>query len=662
MHIRHVGLENFRAFQRAEIRLPQAGLVLVAGANNAGKTALLSAFDAVAGDIGDVTSLRYGGSEEPARLAVTFDLDHDERAAVLGNASGGHGLLGAGVLSSVQFVYEQWEDQGLRLRQLSGTWADLGLQPLARMRRAPDSDEYIFEAIDALRQGEPPAADPRVALDIRSEEQRVLSTIGARGFGQNSLEDIAHVGGIAPLWALMAAWRSRLYHFRALRTGTQRSQALSSRERLDPAGNLLTAVLHYLATDRRELFERVRSLIAQVVPGIGILQVRTGGDSMRVVFEGAAGDLNLKDLGTGVEQLLMTLVVGLTETAPLTLLIEEPETNLNPAAQRAMLGLLQEWASDKLIIAATHSPVMLDWSPAGERLWLVTREQETSRVTPVSTDPLPLLDALGVRLSDVLSADRVLLVEGPSDEDVLRMWFPRVLRNPRTAVLRGRGGDNVRHADQLAEWLAGADRAGLRKVLYLRDRDELAPETLARLTRSRSVHVLQRREIENYLLDPAAIATVIGPLTPAGIPAPDAPAIARAMDTAAQDLRQKIIVNRVARRIAPDLPLMDHKLRQQLADSGTDLARFTDTLNGRLMTPDQLRVQIAAAWQEAEADVTSHTGPALLDIAPGEEILNTLFTQYVGTRYDKRVHGPAIAAAMNPPAELADLLSTFVDD
>lgn len=92
---------------------------------------------------------------------------------------------------------------------------------------------------------------------------------------------------------------------------------------------------------RQESVEQTRDLIAQVVPGIGMLQVRTGGDRMRVVFETGTGDLNLKDLGTGVEQLLMTLVVGLTEAPPFTLLIEEPETNLNPAAQRTLLGLLQ---------------------------------------------------------------------------------------------------------------------------------------------------------------------------------------------------------------------------------------------------------------------------------------------------------------------------------
>jgi hypothetical protein len=56
MRVRHVHLENFRAFEGAEMRLLGNGLVLVTGANNAGKTALLSAFDVIAGDNGDITS------------------------------------------------------------------------------------------------------------------------------------------------------------------------------------------------------------------------------------------------------------------------------------------------------------------------------------------------------------------------------------------------------------------------------------------------------------------------------------------------------------------------------------------------------------------------------------------------------------------------------
>lgn len=419
-------------------------------------------------------------------------------------------------------------------------------------------------------------------------------------------------------------------------------------------------MLHYLATDQRHLFEQVRGLIAQVVPDIGILQVRTGGNELRVVFESNAGELNLKDLGTGVEQLLMTFVVGLTESAPFTLLIEEPETNLNPAAQRALFGLLQDWGGDRLIIAATHSPVMLDWSPAGDRLWLVTRDEGTSRVASVSADPQPLLDALGIRLSDVLSADRVLVVEGASDEDILQVWFPEVLRSPRVAVLRGHGGDNARHAGQLAEWLAGADRVGWRRVLYLRDRDELAPAVLARLSQSPSVYILQRREIENYLLDPGAIAEAIRSLIPAGTLAPDPLAIAAALNSAAENLRQKIVINRVAQQIAPPRQLMDNKLRRQLAGDGVDLGQFTSIVLERLMTPADLAAQITTAWRQAEADVANHSGAGLLEIAPGEEILNVLFLQYLGRKFEKRTDGATIAAAMEPPAELVERLKEFI--
>ena len=202
---------------------------------------------------------------------------------------------------------------------------------------------------------------------------------------------------------------------------------LSVAATLAPTGENLAAVLLDLLTNRPGIFQELRRLIAQIVPDIGQLEIRTSGSTMQVVFTGGGIDLNLKDLGTGVEQLLMTLVVGLTEAAPFTLVIEEPETNLHHAAQRALLGLLKDWATDRQIIAVTHSPVLLDWSPAGERLWHVTKTHGISAVMPVRDDPSVLLDALGVRLSDVLSATRVLVLEGQSDADVLGVWFPEIL-------------------------------------------------------------------------------------------------------------------------------------------------------------------------------------------------------------------------------------------
>jgi hypothetical protein len=270
---------------------------------------------------------------------------------------------------------------------------------------------------------------------------------------------------------------------------------------------------------------------------------------------------------------------------------------------------------------------------------------------------------LGVRLSDVLSATRVLVVEGPSDEDILGAWFPEVLRSPVVAVLRGRGGDNARHADQLAEWLTGVDRIGLRRVLYLRDRDELSPSTLRSLQDSKTVAVLQRRELENYLLDPAVVAQVLGLLVADGMTAPSAPEIAAVMTDTAESLRNKIIINRVCRQLRPDRPLMEHSLRQRLASVGADLDAVTTAVLERLMTRDELRTQIEAAWQAAAADVATHSGDDLLAIAPGEEILNAVFLRFARRGYNKRDDGVAIAKAMPaPPEEIRMLLDDFMLD
>jgi hypothetical protein len=354
----------------------------------------------------------------------------------------------------------------------------------------------------------------------------------------------------------------------------------------------------------------------------------------------------------------MTLTVGLMETPPFTLVIEEPETNLHPAAQRALLGLLQAWAADMQVIVATHSPVMLDWSPGGDRLWLVTRDQETSRVDPVDEDPLPALRSLGVRLSDVLSADRILVVEGPSDEEVLATWFPGLLRNPRVAVIHGGGGDSAIHADRLANWLAGTDRAGLRTVLYLRDRDELSASVLERLTASPSVYVLERRELENYLLEPAAIAAVLTSLS-SGTDSVRAEDVEPVMTDAAERLRSKIIANRVARKVVPPRPLMDHRLRQRLANSGANADQIADAVIERLVTAQEIEDQVNQAWAEADREVNGQHGTDLLAIAPGEEILDEVFMRLKGRHYDKRRHGIALARATPPPPEIQQILETF---
>jgi predicted ATPase len=658
MLLRELAVENFRPFETASIRLPNHGLVLVAGANNAGKSALLSALDVVAGVRTDVTAWRRAGSASSAKVVATFRLSEEERSALFAASPRGAQYVAGGAARHLQLIFaEHLENNDPRLSQVMGEWPARGLQPFATVGPRQSGGNFGLKVIRGLLGGE----DDRDPLLLVNQGGTVW------GGGIPLEAALASVNVPVPalkyVMELRTVWASRYYHFHALRPGTQRSTSLAAERTLNPTGENLAAVLLYLLTNRPEILGKLRRLIAEIVPDIGELRIRTFETRMEVVFAANGVELNLKDLGTGVEQMLMTLVVGLTEDAPFTLAIEEPETNLHHAAQRALLGLLKEWAADRQIVAATHSPVLLDWSPAGDRLWHVTRAVGVSMVAPVRDDPSALLSSLGVRLSDVLSATRVLVVEGPSDEDILGAWFPEVLRSPAVAVLCGRGGDNARHANQLAEWLTGVDKIGLRRVLYLRDRDELSPSALRTLQESTTVAVLQRRELENYLLDPAAVAQVLGPLVEDGMPVPTVSDISAALADAAESLRDKIIINRVCRRVQPARLLMEHSLRRRLAGDGANQETVMAAISERLMSQDELRTQIKTTWEEAEVDVARRSGDDLLAIAPGEEILNALFLRFAGRGYSKRDDGVAIAKAMAaPPEEIRALLAEFIGD
>lgn len=655
MLLHSLTVENFRPFETASVHLPSCGLVLIAGANNAGKSALLSAFDVVAAIHMDVQAWRRAGSLGSARVTATFELTDEERSAWFAASPRKAEFMEIGVAKHMQLIFEEMTEGPPEFMQVMGEWPDRGFQVFGTMGMSETGQGYVVKVIRALLAGHDDVGPLRL-IDQQS----------GGWSGSMSLESALgslYVPSLAYVRRLRYDWAARYYHFHALRPGTQRSTQLEAARTLEPTGQNLAAVLLDLLTNRPEILRELRRLIAEIVPDIGELRIRTTESEMEVVFSANGVELNLKDLGTGVEQLLMTLVVGLTENPPFTLVIEEPETNLHHAAQRALLGLLKEWAIDRQILAATHSPVLLDWSPAGERLWHVTRAEGASMVAPVRDDPAALLSSLGVRLSDVLSATRVLVLEGPSDEDILGVWFPEVLRSPTVAVLRGRGGDNARHTEQLAEWLAGVDRIGLRRVLYLRDRDELSPSALKTLEGSGSVAVLQRRELENYLLDAAAIAQVLRPLVEAGTAAPTVSDISAAFTEAADVLRRKIIINRVCRQIRPARPLMEHTLRQRLASDGADQEAVTAAVSQRLMGEGDLRTQIEAAWQEAEADLAGRSGDDLLAVAPGEEILRAVFMRFAGRGYSKRDDGVAIAKAMpEPPEEIRGLLAVFMRD
>ena len=140
------------------------------------------------------------------------------------------------------------------------------------------------------------------------------------------------------------------------------------------------------------------------------------------------------------------------------LLIDEPEISLHPQHQAFLLEEMERVAGDpvkptkKIIVIATHSPVLLPLRSVNELPALMFFNSVRSAPAQVSADDDILkrtkLTALVTRLSAThrlaIFAERVLLVEGPSDEIVAtqlarRLDLRLLARNAQILPVTGKG-------------------------------------------------------------------------------------------------------------------------------------------------------------------------------------------------------------------------------
>jgi energy-coupling factor transporter ATP-binding protein EcfA2 len=640
-------IENFRAFRSAFLDLSPNSLTLVAGPNNVGKSALLSALDVVARVESPVTSRHAGG--DPCRIWARWQLTDDERYSLLGTTSNTDSLMEQGAASWLEWEFGEFHDL---------------IQPLAVAVRWPDREPLEFARMEDTgnRSWSVRRTDSPLAV---WDGKFTGSSSGSGGSIQDASSYLGLTGQFAPALELLAKWRQGYFHFKPLREAQGRYSPLSEiTPELQSTGANLAKVLLYMHNNRPDVWARLVSLVQQIVPGVGALMTPVGGNQSSIVFQDEqlpSHTHNLKDLGTGVEQLLMTLVVGLTQTA-YTIVLEEPETGLHPGAQRALLGLLHDWSRNRTFVASTHSATMLDWTSPSTSVVSVSRAGLDSTAALVTTERASVLRDLGVRISDVLSAEFILILEGPTDKEILDIWFPDIVRSPRVAVVDGGGGYNARHADLFVKWLETADQLGVRRVLYARDRDELSAEFLSKLEASRYVFVLPCRELENLLLDFDAVTEVINQERVKSDQAEISPDEVRlAAGGIADSLKSVVVLKRVMAEFAEPVRLVDHKLRRRLAKARADEEALKAAVLERLPQGTEIEASISEAWQAQTAAIEDAWGQEWLNLAPGADLLVGLWKKYLGRGYSKSSDGVAIARHMaSQPASLARVLDEFM--
>ena len=299
-------------------------------------------------------------------------------------------------------------------------------------------------------------------------------------------------------------------------------------DKLKSDASNLAAILSRLQGEQRSLFDRLVGHLREVFSTVRNLSVAPiqEGFEIRVwpTDEQLQPELSfgLDDCGTGVAQVIAILTIVMTFEGAV-IIIDEISSFLHPAATKALLRIIQTNYAQHQYIISTHSPEVLSaGNPA--TVHVIRRDGYDSVVTRVDLGELDQLrdvvDDLGISITDVFGAERIIWVEGRTEE----LCFPYIYevttgqQLPRglivTRVIATGDFNAKRRRDlvfQIYQRVHHAASPLVRSITFGFDRETLNDKQMQALKDKAAGRVLflPRRLFECYLLEPAAIAAFI---------------------------------------------------------------------------------------------------------------------------------------------------------
>ena len=133
--------------------------------------------------------------------------------------------------------------------------------------------------------------------------------------------------------------------------------------------------------------------------------------------------------GSGIRESLR-LILDVEFQHPDILLVEEPEVHLHPALETNMMRYLKSVSRGCQIFISTHSTNFLD-SADMQNVYLVSKPAGRTEIQAVDLEEAEarIPKELGLRLSSLFMFDRLVFVEGPTDEAILREWASTLEHN-----------------------------------------------------------------------------------------------------------------------------------------------------------------------------------------------------------------------------------------
>jgi putative ATP-dependent endonuclease of OLD family len=416
---------------------------------------------------------------------------------------------------------------------------------------------------------------------------------------------------------------------------------------------------------RRGGTERLRSIqnVVQNLLGVSVDAFESEPKEERRPTRRAEMDIDeflVEANGAGIREALR-IILDLELKTPQLLLVEEPEVHLHPGLEYAVQAYLRLKSREIQMFVTTHSTAFID-SLGFSNVYLVSRDaarRTSCKSIDSSSGPRILPAELGMRLSTLFMFDRLVFVEGPSDESILRELATKLgldLTQANVGFVQMGGVRNFAHY-AAESTLTLLSRRQVR-MWFVVDRDERDDEEvasmLARIGDRAKLWVLQRRELENYLLAPSAVLEFLRrKLSAAHKDVPiDEQELSRTLQAVAADLREEVIRLRLESKLLPPIFL---QRRNVTGDLTARIAAGRELLEARL-------AKLPLVQADTESELARIWPTRALEIAPGALILEGVAHKY-GAAFSKEngdsVRLAQLVAPDSIPEELQQLLQEF---